>query len=75
MSEAWFPVNLNPFAHMCQAGTTVASWSFTLEVVGLNPFTAMTNSLVTKFSDSIRGKLKCSFLFPANKLYIIILST
>ena len=35
---------------MCLAGTVVASWSLKQEMVGLNPFTIMTNILVNEFS-------------------------
>ena len=30
-------------SHMCLADAVVASWSLTQEVVGLSPFTVMTN--------------------------------
>ena len=45
---------------MCLAGTVVASWSLTLEVVGSSPFTLMTNIFViefSEFSENIKGKL------------------
>ena len=40
---------------MCLAGAVVASWSLT-EVVGLSPFTVMTNIFVTEFRENILGK-------------------
>ena len=33
---------------MCLTGTVVASWSQTLEVAGLNPFTVRTNIFFTE---------------------------
>ena len=33
-----------PVFHMCLAGTVATSWSPTQEVVGLKPFTVMTNT-------------------------------
>ena len=33
------------------AGTVLAFWSLTEEVAGLNPFAAMSNILVTEFSE------------------------
>ena len=40
-------------SHTCLAGTVVTSCSFIQEMAGSNPFTAMTNIFVTKFSESI----------------------
>ena len=36
---------------MCLAGTMVASWSLTQEVIGSSPFTVMTNIFVTEFAE------------------------
>ena len=36
---------------MCLAGTVVASWSFTQDVAGSNPFTVMTNIFVSECSE------------------------
>ena len=36
---------------MCLAGTVVASWFVTQEVVSLSPFTVLTNIFVTEFSE------------------------
>ena len=41
-------VNLKTVFHMCLAG---ASWSLTQEATSSNPFTVMTNILVTEFSE------------------------
>ena len=46
---------------MCLAGAVVAFWSLTQEMTCLNPFTALTNILVTECSDvneNILGKVK-----------------
>ena len=43
----------DPVSHVCIAGAVVASWSLTLEVAGLNPFTVMTNILVTELAENI----------------------
>ena len=37
-----------PVSHMCLAGAVVASWSLMQEILGLSPFTQMTNSFVTE---------------------------
>ena len=37
--------------HKCLAGAVVVSWSLIQEVAGLEPFTVMTNILVTEFSE------------------------
>ena len=41
----------DPVSHVCLAGTVVASWSLTQEVLGLNPFTVMTNIFITEFAE------------------------
>ena len=33
----------DPVSHVCLAAVVVGSWSLTLEVAGLKPFTVMTN--------------------------------
>ena len=38
-------------SHPCLVRTGVASWSLTQEMTGSNPFTIMTNILVTEFSE------------------------
>ena len=43
----------DPVSYMCLAGIVVASWSFTQEVTGSNPFTVMPNIVVTELSDNI----------------------
>ena len=43
----------DPVSHVCLAGAVVASWSLTQEVVGLIPFTVMTNIFVTEFAEFI----------------------
>ena len=46
--------------HVCLASAVVAFRLLTQDVVGLNPFTVMTNILVTEFvefSENILGKL------------------
>ena len=43
----------DPVSHVCIAGAVVASSSLTQEVAGLNPFTVMTNILVTEFAENI----------------------
>ena len=40
-----------PVSHMFLAGTVVASWSLMQEVVGLSPFTVITNIFVTEFAE------------------------
>ena len=50
-------MNCNQFKdsvyRMCHAGAVVATWSLTQEVACFNPFTVMTNILVTEFSENI----------------------
>ena len=41
----------DPVSYMCLAGPVVASWSLTQDVAGLNPFTVMTNILITEFTE------------------------
>ena len=41
----------DPVSHICLAGTVVASWSLTQEVVDLSPFTVMTNIFVAEFAE------------------------
>ena len=41
----------DPVSHMCLASTVVASWSFTQDVAGSNPFTVMTNIFVSECSE------------------------
>ena len=36
---------------MCLAGTVEASWSLMQKVTGSNPFTVMTNTYVTEFTE------------------------
>ena len=40
----------DPVSHMYLVGAVSASWSFKQEVAGSNPFTVMTNILITEFS-------------------------
>ena len=40
-----------PVSHMCLAGTVVTSWSLTQEIVGLSPFSIMTNIIVLEFAE------------------------
>ena len=42
-------------AHMCLAGTVVASRFLTQEVAGLSPFTVMKNTFVTEFAENMFG--------------------
>ena len=41
----------DPVSHMCLAGTVVASWSLTQEMVRSSPFTVMTNVFVIEFAE------------------------
>ena len=54
-------VNLKILSQMCLAGTVVAFWSSTQEMGGLKPFTVITTTFVTEFSEFNEiffGKLK-----------------
>ena len=41
----------DPVCHMCLAGTAVAYWSLTQEIVGSSPSAVMTNIFVAEFSE------------------------
>ena len=51
LTEAWIRFNLKILYFTSLTGTVVAFLSLPQEVAGLNPFTVMTSSLVTEFSE------------------------
>ena len=43
----------DPVSHICPASAAVASFSLTQDITGSNPFTVITNNLVTESSENI----------------------
>ena len=58
----------DPLSHMCLAGAVVAPWFLTQEVAGSNPFTVMTNIIVTEFSETFRENSSDVFVVRLRRL-------
>ena len=55
----------DPVSNMCLAGTMIASWSLTQEVVGPSLFTVMTNIFTLNSTNSVKhlGKRHCNIMY------------